>query len=83
MNNINAIRSIIKAQRAKYRRQRLKQNYELINDDATAIFEKTDGDLAIEEQNVVDLVMVSSYNRFSSRFQGFTEVFSEKMIQHS
>lgn len=40
MNNINAIRPIIEAQRAKYRRQRLKQNYELINDDATAIFEK-------------------------------------------
>ena len=82
MNNINAIRPIIEAQRAKYRRQRLKQNYELI-DDATAIFEKTDDDLAIEEQNVVDLVMVSSYNRFSSRFQSFTEVFSEKTIQHS
>lgn len=68
MNNINAIRPIIEAQRAKYRRQRLKQNYELINDDVTAIFEKTDNDLAIEEQNVVDLVMVLSYNRFSSRF---------------
>lgn len=68
MNNINAVKPIIEAQRAKYRRQRLKQNYELINDDVTAIFEKTDDDLAIEEQNVVNLVMVSSYNRFCGRF---------------
>lgn len=68
MNNINAVKPIIEAQRAKYRRQRLQQTRELIDDDATAFFEKTDDDLAIEERNVVDLVMVSSYNRFSSRF---------------
>lgn len=70
MNNIstNRIKPIIEAQRAKYRRERLKQNYELINDDATAIFEKTDDDLLTEEQRTVDIVMLSAYNRLYSRF---------------
>lgn len=65
---IDTVRPIIEANKARYRKQHLMQNRELVDEDVTAIFEKTDDDLAIEEQNVVDLVMVSSYNRFCGRF---------------
>lgn len=66
--NKNIIKANIEAQRAKYRRNRMRQDQELISDDITSIFEQTDDDLAYNERDTINCVMLSAYNQFYSRF---------------
>lgn len=65
---IDTVRPIIEANKARYRKQRLMQNRELVDEDVTAIFERTDDDLALEEENTINMAMQSVLYRNWGRF---------------
>lgn len=65
---IDTVRPIIEANKARYKKQRLMQNRELVDEDVTAIFERTDDDLALEEENTINMAMQSVLYRNWGRF---------------